>query len=109
MHKRECLATYPPDPLPLIREGGSEVGEGLRPSLKSLPPLLLRSRYYKESLREAKPLLQNHTPFPLIRGRGIKGDGVAIKPKGGEVNKQSNKHRFAKVINTDILNNQKTK
>ena len=28
MHKRECLVTYPPDPLPLIREGGSEVGEG---------------------------------------------------------------------------------
>jgi hypothetical protein len=39
MHKRECLATYPPDPL------------------------------------------------PLIRGRGIKRDGVAIKPKGDEVNK----------------------
>jgi hypothetical protein len=105
MHKRECLATYPPDPLPLLREGGSEVGEGLRPSLKSLPPLLSTSRYYKESLREASPLLENHTPFPLSRGRGIKRDGVAIKPKGGEVNKQPNKQHFARVTNTDILNN----
>jgi len=31
------MVTYPPDPLPLIREGGVEVREGLRPSLKSLP------------------------------------------------------------------------
>jgi hypothetical protein len=31
---------------------------------------------FKESQREAKPLLYNHSPFPLIRGRGKKGDGV---------------------------------
>ena len=56
------LVTYPPDPLPLIREGGIMVSEGadapsgfpftiryqkgvqegLRPSLKALPPLLKR-------------------------------------------------------------------
>jgi len=42
MHKRDCLATYPPDPLPLLREGGVQVREGRSPSLKSLPPLLLR-------------------------------------------------------------------
>ena len=32
-----CLATYPPDPLPLIREGGV-VREGRSPSLKISPP-----------------------------------------------------------------------
>jgi len=32
----------------------------------------------KESQREAKPLLYIHSPFPLLRGRGIKGDGVTI-------------------------------
>ena len=36
------LVTYPPDPLPLIREREMWVREGLHPSLKSLPPLLLR-------------------------------------------------------------------
>jgi hypothetical protein len=30
----------------------------------------------KESLREAKPLFFIHSPFPLARGRGIKGGGV---------------------------------
>jgi hypothetical protein len=33
----------------------------------------------KKSQREAKPLLYNHSPFPLTRGRGIKGDGVDRK------------------------------
>jgi len=28
------------------------------------------------SLRGASPLLKNSSPFPLLRGRGIKGDGV---------------------------------
>ena len=42
-HKNgKCLATYPPDPLPLIREGGMQVREERSPSLKSLPPLPLR-------------------------------------------------------------------
>jgi hypothetical protein len=58
------------------------------------------SRYYKESPREAKPLFHNQSPFPLIRGRGIKGD---------EANKQPNKQHFARITNTDILTNQKTK
>jgi len=31
MHKRDCLATYPPDPLPLIREGGSVDKRGASP------------------------------------------------------------------------------
>jgi hypothetical protein len=33
-----------PCPLPLVREGGVYVREGLRPSLKSLPPLLRKER-----------------------------------------------------------------
>jgi len=37
---------------------------------------LLRREILEASQREAKPLLYNHFPFPLIRGRGIKGDGV---------------------------------
>jgi len=47
MVKRGPLATYPPDPLPLIREGGSIGREGLSPSLKSLPPLLPKERGIK--------------------------------------------------------------
>jgi len=47
MVKRGPLATYPPDPLPLIREGGSIGREGLRPCLKSLPPLLPKERGIK--------------------------------------------------------------
>jgi len=27
-------------------------------------------------LRGAKPLFYTYSPFPLLRGRGIKGDGV---------------------------------
>jgi len=41
------LATYPPDPLPLLREGGVPVREGRSPSLKSLPPLLEKERGIK--------------------------------------------------------------
>jgi len=41
------LVTYPPDPLPLIREGGVWVREGRSPSLKSLPPLLPKERGIK--------------------------------------------------------------
>jgi len=58
--QRDYLATYPPDPLPLLREGGVWVREGQSPSLKSLPP-------------HAK----NTSPYC--------GEG----DKGGEVNKQS--------------------
>jgi len=38
--------------------------------------ILLQRIRLKENIREAEPLLYNHSPFPLIRGRGIKGDGV---------------------------------
>jgi len=39
------LVTYPPYPLPLIREGGVKAGEGGKaPSLKSPPPLLVKER-----------------------------------------------------------------
>jgi len=77
------LATYPPDPLPLAREGGAQVREGRSPSLKSLPPLLKRREILKESQREAEPLLYNQSPFSLLRGRGIKGDGVTKKKLKG--------------------------
>jgi len=33
------LGTYPPDPLPLVREGGVKVREGASPPLKNLFPL----------------------------------------------------------------------
>jgi len=38
------------------------------------------------SLRGANPLLKNLSPFPLSRGRGIKGDKVILPRKlhGGE-------------------------
>jgi hypothetical protein len=44
----DCLVTYPPDPLPLAREGGS-VGKrgGSAPSLFHLPPLLQKERGIK--------------------------------------------------------------
>jgi hypothetical protein len=38
--KIDSLLTYPPDPLPLTREGGVLRREGFHPSLKTLPPLL---------------------------------------------------------------------
>jgi len=64
-------------PPSLAKEKGSVAKRGgVAPSLKSLPPLLLRREILKESPREAKPLLCNFSPFPLSRGRGIKGDGV---------------------------------
>ena len=46
--------------------------EGLAPLLDT-PTLLI---WNKVSQREAKPLLYIPSPFPLARGRGIKGDGV---------------------------------
>jgi len=50
---------------------------GASPSFQNLPlPLFLKVGDIMESLREAKPLFYNPSPFPLPRGRGIKGDGV---------------------------------
>jgi len=50
--------------------------EGTEPLQTPLPPL--KAGYQKESQREAEPLLHNQSPFPLSRGRGIKGDRVTI-------------------------------
>ena len=44
--------------------------------MKGSPYLLQRREILTESQREAKPLLYNQSPFPLIRGREIQGDGV---------------------------------
>jgi len=63
-----------PLPPPLIKVRGVCKREGRSPSLKSLPPLLLRGEILKESQREVKPLLYNPIPFPY-EGRGIKGVG----------------------------------
>ena len=37
--KRDCLATHPPDPLPLLREGGSVGKRGVKPLSINLFPL----------------------------------------------------------------------
>ncbi len=59
---------------------------GGSPSFLSSPSPLKK----RDTEREASPLLHNQSPFPLSRGRGIKGDGVnKIKPKGGEVDNTS--------------------
>jgi len=49
--------------------------EGLTPLLNT-PTLLTQT---KESQREAKPLLYNQSPFPLIRGGGKGGWGYQIR------------------------------
>jgi len=75
---RDYLATYPPDPLPLLREGGVYGGEELRPSLKPLPP----------HARNTSPSL---------------GEGFSLKGiKRGEVNKQP--HFYPDFISTFIIN-----
>jgi len=51
--------TYPPDPLPLVREGGVKVREGASPQMHD-----------RESKRDEVPLQKKIIPFPLIRGRG---------------------------------------
>jgi hypothetical protein len=38
------VVTYPPNPLPLLREGGESKRGGFAPSLKSPPPLLVKER-----------------------------------------------------------------
>jgi hypothetical protein len=43
-----CLATYPPDPLPLIREGGSVGKRGAKPLSK------ISSPKRRENIRESK-------------------------------------------------------
>ena len=66
------LRTYPPDPLPLIREGGIMVSEGA--DAPSGFPFTIR---YQKGIQEGRnPSYITPSPFPLSRGRGIKGDGV---------------------------------
>jgi len=65
------VRTYPPDPLPLLREGGIWIREGLRPSLKLLPFSPAQGKILKESQREASPLL--HTQSPSLVREGDKG------------------------------------
>jgi len=53
----------------------------------------------KESQREAKPLLYIHSPFPLIRGRGIQGDRVTEQNiKGVRLISNLNVNCFALAI-----------
>jgi len=66
-----------------FKERGIILEEGLTPLLDTLKRGCFSERMGKrgareteESQREAKPLLYIHSPFPLIRGRGEKGDGV---------------------------------
>ena len=60
------LGTYPPDPLPLLREGGVQVREGRSPSLKSLPPLLEKERGIK-GVRLIKNLIVADTNLKSLK------------------------------------------
>ena len=65
--RNTLFVTYPPDPLPLLREGGSKEREGLRPSLKSLPPLLLtcrQDRFQGEGFTLLVPIRQSEKGSP---------------------------------------------
>jgi len=46
----------------------------LEESQREAKPLLWSNNQGR--LRGAKPLFYTHSPFPLLRGRGIKGEGV---------------------------------
>jgi len=73
-----------PSPLTEVKPAGCPGGG--RTPLFNILLFFEEGSMLKESQREAKPLLNIHSPFPLIRGRGIKGDGVTKKKtKGGEV------------------------
>jgi len=66
------MVTYPPDPLPLTREGGVKVREGAKaPSLKSLPHY---GDGIKKRQREALPFLKILLPLSLGRRGGFKGE-----------------------------------
>jgi len=51
---RRFLTTYPPDPLPLLREGGRKGREGVKPPLKGLS--LLKRRVKRGKLKRLFPL-----------------------------------------------------
>jgi len=44
---KSYLATHPPDPLPLVREGGVWEERGEAPLLNLFPPLLIKERGIK--------------------------------------------------------------
>ena len=60
----DCLETHPPDPLPLIREGGVVV--------RGASPLFDSPFFLCGCMRGAKPLSKVSSPSPL-KERGIKG------------------------------------
>jgi error-prone DNA polymerase len=75
----EDLPTYPPNPLPLAREGGVKMRGGLRPPLENSPGIILR-----EARRGVSPFEKNSLPLFRI------GEGFTLKvhpegDKGGEV------------------------
>jgi hypothetical protein len=51
-------------PFPLIRGRGGIFERGAMPLLNTL----INALEFKESQREAKPLLHNHSPSPLLKG-----------------------------------------
>jgi len=55
-------------PLSFLRRGGSFIKRGVSP--------LLDDPKIGESKRGEASLIYNYSPFPLSRGRGVKGDGV---------------------------------
>jgi len=58
--------------------------KGLRPFRCNPSPSPLKEKYTKGELKRGEASLTQPSPFPLIRGRGIKGDGVVkLSPKGG--------------------------
>ena len=63
--------TYPPDPLPLVREGGVQVRGGLRP--RSKISLLFDEIKLTRCLKRANTPLLKPFPLSLNKERGIKG------------------------------------
>jgi len=66
------LSPWPPSLSYLLREGGVQVREGLRPSLKSLPPFLGAGTIdIKRRLKRGFASLIYR--YPLLRGSGLRG------------------------------------
>jgi len=61
----DYFATYPPDPLPLLREGGIWIRERLRPSLKLLPLLSFIEKNIKGESKRDEASLIIPSPPPL--------------------------------------------
>ncbi len=67
--------------------------EGATPLQNLCPPSPLKERNTKGELRRGEASLTTISPFPLIRGRGIKGDGVV---------KQSLEHTVGKLKTEEV-------